>query len=120
MPQSANQELYEKIRRDIYDLYPKHSAYISGSIVQTHRRLGGTYTGEKIESEGLSRWFQEAWTTQRGDTTYKHKNDIFRPNIEVNENTPATFSELSKKEIKRARREKTRTGRVNKFTTQWV
>ena len=115
MPQPANKELYEKVKREIYSLYPKHGAYRSGFSVQTYKKLGGTYTGRKDKSTGLSRWFKEAWATQRGDTIYTHKNDIFRPNIKVNKHTPTTFAELSKEEIQRAQREKARTGRVKKF-----
>ena len=52
---------------------------------------------------------------QRGKTGYKYKSDVYRPTKRITKDTPATFSELSKKEIDRARREKASKGRVEKF-----
>ena len=115
MPEPSNKELYEKVKNEIYALYPKHSAYRSGLIVQAYKKLGGTYTGKKNTSTGLNLWFGSKWLNQRGEVGYKFKSDIYRPTIKIHENTPATFSELSKKEIKRARREKARTSKVKQF-----
>merc|ERR1711965_198967 len=69
----------------------------------------------KIEKNGISRWFDERWTNQRGEIGYKNKNDVYRPSIRITKNTPTTFSELNKKQIKRARTEKYRKGRVGRF-----
>ena len=46
---------------------------------------------------------------------YKHKNDIYRPSKRITKETPATHEELNEKELKRARKEKYKTGRVRKF-----
>lgn len=46
---------------------------------------------------------------------YEKKGDIYRPSIRINEKTPTTFNELSKKRIKEAIKEKKTTGRVKKF-----
>ena len=43
----ANQELYDKVKKDIYDKYPKHPAYRSSLLVQEYKRRGGTYVGAK-------------------------------------------------------------------------
>ena len=63
----------------------------------------------------MNRWFKENWKNQRNESGYKYKSDVYRPTRRVNEKTPATFTELSKKEIDRARREKASKGRVEKF-----
>ena len=55
------------------------------------------------------------WESQRGETGYKHKSDVYRPTVRVNKETPTTFKELTKEQIERARAEKQKTGRVKKF-----
>ena len=40
---------------------------------------------------------------------------VFRPTVRVTKDTPTTFAELTAEEIAKARREKTRTGRVKQF-----
>ena len=40
---------------------------------------------------------------------------IFTDQLKISSKTPTTFSELSKKEIDAARREKAKTGRVKEF-----
>ena len=52
---------------------------------------------------------------QRGEVGYKYKSDVYRPGVRVNSKTPTTFKELTPTEIERARNEKYRTGRVDKF-----
>jgi hypothetical protein len=46
---------------------------------------------------------------------YKYKNDVYRPTIRITKKTPLTFSELTKKQIKIARRKKRTKKRVNRF-----
>ena len=52
---------------------------------------------------------------QRGETGYKYKSDVYRPTKRITKDTPATFNELSKKELESARREKAKKGRVKQF-----
>ena len=52
---------------------------------------------------------------QRGEVGYKYKNDIYRPKYRITEKTPITHGEIDKKEVKRARSEKYRKGRVKRF-----
>ena len=113
--------LYNKVKKEIYKKYPKHSAYRSGLLVKTYKERykkkhgsGSAYTGTKTK-KGLSRWFKEDWRNQRGGVGYKKKGDIYRPTKRISKKTPATFKELSKKEEKKAMREKKKTGRVKKF-----
>ena len=61
------------------------------------------------------RWFKEKWATQSGSRSYIRKGDLFRPTVRVNSKTPVTWSELTPREIRAARREKRKTGRVKKF-----
>ena len=64
------------------------------------------------KKKGLSRWFLEKWTNQRGKVGYKNKNDVYRPRFRITKKTPTTFKELNKKQINRARTEKYTKGRV--------
>ena len=82
--------------------------------MQEYKNRGGGYSGDKSKGS-LGRWFKEDWKNQRGETGYKKKGDVYRPTKRVNSKTPTTFSELSKKEIESAKKEKAKTGRVKEF-----
>ena len=109
-----NKELYLKVKKEVYKKYPKHSAYRSGLLVKKYKEEGGTYKGVKNKGS-LSRWIKENWTNQRGETGYKYKSDVYRPNKRISKKTPKTFKELSKKDLQKARKKKARKGRVDKF-----
>ena len=115
MPIPSNKELYEQVKMDINQKYPKHSAYRPGLLVQEYKHRGGTYEGNKNMNNGLPLWFASTWSNQRGEPIYKFKSDIFRPTVKVMKDTPTTFAELTTEEIAKARREKARTGRVKQF-----
>jgi hypothetical protein len=115
MSKPTNTKLYEEVKREIYNKYPKHSAYRSGLLVKEYLRRGGRYSGKKREDTGLSKWFNEEWRNSRREVGYKYKSDIYRPTKRITKDTPKTFKELTKKDIEKARREKARTGRVKKF-----
>ena len=118
-----DQELYDKTKKEVYKRIPKHSAYRSGVLVQTYKKnfakkygnKKSPYSGKKTKKKGLGRWFAEEWKNQRGEIGYKYKNDVYRPTKRIIKKTPTTFKELTKKRVKRARKEKYRTGRVKKF-----
>lgn len=115
--------LYEKVKRNVYKKYKTHSAYRSGMVVQQYKKSfkkkhgirKKAYTGKKTRKKGLKRWFDEEWVNQRGKVGYKYKNDIYRPTHRITQHTPITHSELTKRELKRARTMKYRKGRVNRF-----
>lgn len=114
--------LYNKVKRQIYKKHPKHSAYRSGIVVKTYKNefknIYGNkspYKGKKTKKKGLKRWFAEDWRNQRGEIGYKYDNDVYRPTKRITKKTPKTFKELKKKQIKRARTEKYRKGRVKRF-----
>jgi len=96
-------------------MYPGPStAYRSGHIVQTYKRLGGRYSGpKKPRLTGLHRWFLEKWTSDTGKTRYTSRSSVYRPTRRVTSKTPKTFSELTPSELKRAKRLKRTTGRAS-------
>ena len=121
-PIPVDMKLYNKIKKNIYKKNPKHSAYRSGLIVQEYKKKfkekygkKSPYLGKKTVKKGLKRWFDEKWVNQRGEVGYKYKHDIYRPSHRITKNTPTTHKELTRKQIKRARKEKYRTGRVKRF-----
>ena len=114
--------LYNKTKKYINHKYPKPSAYRSGLLVQEykkrfHKNNGdkNAYIGRKTKKTGLNRWFSEKWTNQNGKTGYHSKSDIYRPTYRITKKTPITYSELSKIQIKKARRTKYRKGRITNF-----
>jgi hypothetical protein len=116
-------KLYKKTKKHIYNKYPKHSAYRSGLLVQKYKKdftkkYGNKkqpYIGKRTRKRGLSRWFLEKWTNQRGEIGYKNKNDVYRPQYKITNKTPTTFKELTKTQITNARTEKYKRGRVSRF-----
>lgn len=121
MSKPKDQQLYDRIKKKIYNEIPNHSAYRSGHLVKEYKKAykkiynsDDAYEGKK-NKEGLERWFKEDWRNQRGEIGYKKKGDIYRPTKRVNKNTPLTFNELSKNEIKKGMEKKKKNGRVDKF-----
>ena len=110
-----DKELYEKLKKEIWEQYKLPSAYRSAQLVKKYKEAGGTYSGEKNKNEGITRWLREVWESDKGTKNYPHKNSVYRPTIRIKKDTPATFSELTPAEIERAKAEKARTGRVKKF-----
>ena len=123
MAEPIDEKLYNTVKKKIYKEQPKHSAYRSGKVVKEYKKRftkkygkrKSPYKGKQTKKRGLSRWFSEKWVNQRGEIGYKNKNDIYRPTFRITKKTPTTHGELSKKQIKRARTEKYRKGRVSKF-----
>ena len=105
--------LYARVKKYIYNKYPAHSAYRSGLLVKRYKALGGTYTGSR--KGPLARWFREDWKSDTGRYGYTSRSSVYRPTRRVSKKTPTTFSELSRKELLRAKREKYRTGHVRRF-----
>ena len=99
MSQPTDKKLYEKVKTEIYKKYPQHSAYRSGLLVKEYKSRGGKYSGKENQSTGLNRWFREGWKNQRNESGYKYKSDVYRPTKRITKDTPATFSELSKKRL---------------------
>jgi len=123
MPEPASRALYERVKADVYAENPRHSAYRSGAVVKRYKRAFAAkygsrrrpYKGAKPTRRGLPRWFAEDWQNQRGEYGYEHKSDIYRPRIRVTRDTPPTHGELTRREVRRAQREKASKGRVRRF-----
>jgi len=120
-PEPKDLLLYNKVKKEISEKY-KHSAYRSGLIVKKYKeeyfkkyKKDDAYIGEKPKLSNLQRWFLEEWRNQRGEIGYKYNNDIYRPTIRINKDTPITFNELMKNQIIKAQKEKATTGRVKRF-----
>jgi len=122
MSKPKDEQLYDKVKREIYAKYPKHSAYRSGLLVKKYKeeymkkhKSNDAYIGSKKKNVGLDRWFKEDWRTQEGEKTYKKKGDVFRPTKKITSKTPTTYNELTRIQVATAMREKAKTGRVKKF-----
>lgn len=123
MPTPSSRTLYERVKAEVYREIPRHSAYRSGTVVKRYKRAFAEkygskrppYKGDKPTRRGLTRWFAEDWRNQRGEYGYKRKGDIYRPMIRVTRDTPPTHGELTRLEVRRARREKATKGRVRRF-----
>lgn len=122
MPLPKDQNLYEKVKKEIYSKYPKHSAYRSGLLVKKYKeeyqkkhKNNNAYVGERKKDEGLNRWFEEVWLNQRNEIGYKKKGDVYRPTVKVSPKTPKTFQELKSSQIENAMKEKKQKGRVKRF-----
>jgi hypothetical protein len=121
MPTPTDEKLYEKIKKELFKIYTKPSAYRSGLLVKKYKeeyvkkyKNHNYYYGDK-ENSNLKRWFAEHWTNTRGETGYKYKGDVYRPTIRINDKTPILFNELTANQIKRAQIEKATSGRVKRF-----
>lgn len=121
MPTPRDTGLYDKIKNEITSKY-KPSAYRSGLIVRDYKKAyeakhksKDAYIGKR-EGSNLKRWFDEVWLSDTGNVKYTSKSSVYRPTIRINEKTPVTFGELSKKQIERAKLEKAKTGRVKRFS----
>lgn len=123
MRKPTDPKLYEKVKKRIYKKYRKHSAYRSGLLVKEYKEefikkhgpRKSPYTGHKTIKEGLMRWFAENWKSDTGKYRYTGKSSVYRPTKRITKDTPLTFSELTRKEIKRAKRTKARKGRITRF-----
>ena len=123
MPIPKDEDLYLRVKKRVYKKYPKHSAYRSGILVQEYKKdfadkygsRKSPYIGKKPLNKGLDRWFKEEWKSDRGKIGYSSKSSVYRPTKRITKNTPVTFGELTNKQIERAKREKARTGRVQRF-----
>lgn len=103
----SNPYLYAKVRKYIYSIYKKPSAYRSGALVKMYKKLGGTYhndnnSNNNIDSRPLARWFEEKWKDV-SPNKYKTKEHypLYRPTKRITSKTPTTLEEISKKEIEK-------------------
>ena len=95
MPTPNNKKLYEEVKMLADKIYKKSSAYKSGYIVKTYKKLGGTYSDDD-KPKNLKRWFKEGWK-DIGGLSYP----VYRPSIKVSKNTPLTPNEILPSNLKK-------------------
>uniref|UniRef100_A0A6C0LIB6 DUF5872 domain-containing protein n=1 Tax=viral metagenome TaxID=1070528 RepID=A0A6C0LIB6_9ZZZZ len=119
----TDKKLYEKTKSKVYRKIKKHSAYRSGKVVSSYKKAFSKkhgsrkqpYKGCKRKSSRLKRWFDEDWKSDTGKYKYTSKSSVYRPSKRITKDTPLTHSEVTKKELSRAKREKSSKGRVSRF-----
>jgi hypothetical protein len=89
-----NQVLYDKVKVYAGQVYKKPSAYKSGFIVKTYKKLGGTYSDDNKEKP-LARWFNEGWQ-DIGHQSYP----VYRPTKKINKKTPLLEKEIDPEQLK--------------------
>jgi hypothetical protein len=123
MSKPVDKKLYDKVKKKVFTENTINSAYRSGLLVKQYKKefsdkygiKADSYTEGTKEPTGLTRWFLEKWRNQRGGIGYSKIDDLYRPTVRITKKTPKTFLELTKEEIKKAKVEKKKTGRVKKF-----
>jgi hypothetical protein len=85
--------LYNRVKLYADTIYEKNSAYKSGFIVKTYKKLGGTFKDDN-QSKPLARWFNEKWIDV-GHSNYP----VYRPSIRINKSTPLTINEIDKNNL---------------------
>lgn len=99
MPTPTDKDLYEVVKLYADIVYDKPSAYKSGFIVKTYKKLGGTYKDEHDEKP-LKRWFKGERWIDINPLLGKSGYPVYRPTVRVNKNTPKTVQEIPLKRLK--------------------
>ena len=94
MPKVLDKELYKKAKQKADEIYEKPSAYKSGYIVKTYKKLGGRYADDKKE-KSLKRWYKEKW-----HDVGKQGYPVYRPQVRINKKTPLTVNEIKPSNLK--------------------
>lgn len=95
MAQPVDKALYEQVKKDIYKIYKKASAYRSGAVVKEYKKRFEAKYGAKepYKNDGggkpLKTWFMEGWT-DIGNEKYP----VYRPTKRINSKTPLLASEI--------------------------
>jgi len=114
-PVPTNKRLYNQVKAEAkkkFKTWP--SAYGSAWLVKEYKRRGGSYSGKKSSTSGISRWMDEKWINvcklpkkvscgrpKLSYSEWKKKYPYCRPSIRITKSTPTTYKEISKSEIKR-------------------
>jgi Family of unknown function (DUF5872) len=127
-PQPVDKELYNYVKRLAAKKFvSKSGIYRSSWIVQEYKKRGGRYKGKRPSSKspGLKRWYKEKWVdlnrpirnSQGKIVGYKScgrpsqrspKYPLCRPSKRISTSTPKTYKEISKKNIQKAKRDKSK------------
>ena len=100
-----DKDLYEKIKKMVYKIYDKPSAYRSGFLVKKYKEEFFKKYGENVEpyedtskDKPLKRWFEEKWedvNPLKNEKSYP----VYRPTKRINKKTPLTVNEVDKKDL---------------------
>lgn len=112
-------KLYEKVKKLANKKFESKSGiYRSSWIVKEYLKRGGKYSGIKSKSKGLARWYKEDWVdlnrptstgfAKCGRRSLEGKYPLCRPSKRVTSKTPRTYKEISKKSIKKAKKQKSK------------
>lgn len=126
----SDKKLYERVKKMADKKFQsKTGIYKSSWIVSEYKKLGGKYIGLKPKKSGLKRWYKEKWVDLnrpiknssgqisgykpcgrpgilKKSRDSKEKYPLCRPTKRVTFQTPRTISEISKRDIASAKREK--------------
>lgn len=125
MPEPVDKALYASVKADADRKFlAPTSIYKSSWIVAEYKRRGGIYAEPRQKSQGLLRWFREKWVDitrpikdkqgktvgyedcGRKEATTKGTYPLCRPLKRITKDTPRTVSEIPKKDIRAAEKEK--------------
>ena len=60
-PTPLDTKLYERIKSEVYEKYPKHSAYRSMMVVKQYKDAGGRYKDEG--ERNTTKWLGQKWSS---------------------------------------------------------
>jgi len=89
-------ELYEEVKKYVYSIYSKPSAYRSGAVVKLYKQYGGRYIDDGERK--LKQWYKSKWTDV--SNLQKSHYPVYRPTVRVNKSTPLLVSEIDPKNLK--------------------
>lgn len=128
MSTPIDKELYKYVKKLADKKFKSKSGiYKSSWIVKEYKKRGGKYKGKKSDKKGLLRWYKEKWVDlnrpikdKNGKIigyekcgrskvkNSKEKYPLCRPTYKITKSTPKTYSEISKKSILKAKKEKSK------------
>lgn len=119
-----NTELYNQIKQEIYNKYPKHSAYRSMMIVKKYKEAGGTYKDNEKNKMNTTKWLKQEWTD--ANEYYRTKNIVpcgSQNTIELYNEYPlcrplSILKRLSNKQLKQLIDEKNKLGKKQLITSK--
>lgn len=101
MPVPSDENLYEKVKKEVYAKYSKPSAYRSGALVKEYKiqfkdkyGLKEPYVNDN-KPKNLKKWFAERWAD-----IGKKEYPVYRPTKRVDKTTPLTPNEISPNNLK--------------------
>ena len=131
MSDPIDKELYNYVKKLADKKFKSKSGiYKSSWIVKEYKKRGGKYKGKKSNKKGLLRWYKEKWvdlnrpikdkkgkiidyekcgrSNIKKSKKSKQKYPLCRPTYKVTKSTPRTYSQLSKKSILKAKKQKSK------------